>query len=337
MKKAALALLVIASLVLFLAPLSVAKADYPTPILYPVPSPYNGYSNSNSITSGPDGDLWFTELDRQVVSMSVQGTIDKEFEITLPNDPILQLWSITTGSDGNLWFSLMQYYGNGHIAGIARMTPAGAVTVFTDPNMEYLGNITEGPDGNIWAIGMNVNGLFRITPSGNITFFPIPNSSFNSNSSITSGPDGNLWFTDSIPLTSSSFIGRVAPDGSGLAEFTLPNANESPFSITSGPDGNLWFTNSVFTEVTAWTNWNIAKITLNGNITEYPVPKAAFLWNITSGRDGNLWFTDPLDASIGWMKTDGTSAEIKVPGGNTNSYPTNCLFAQIFGTIRNRE
>ena len=63
---------------------------------------------------------------------------------------------IATGSDGNIWFT------NGANANgkpntspqvsIARMTPTGALTIFTDPGLQDPGPIVAGPDGNLWFV-----------------------------------------------------------------------------------------------------------------------------------------------------------------------------------------
>jgi virginiamycin B lyase len=70
-----------------------------------------------------------------------------------------------------------------------------------------LGDITAGPDGNLWFINAVNNQIGRITPSGAITEFAIPTA----NSlpwAITAGPDGNLWFTEG----EGNQIGRITID-----------------------------------------------------------------------------------------------------------------------------
>jgi virginiamycin B lyase len=53
--------------------------------------------------------------------------------------------------------------------------------------------------------------------------------------------------------------------------------------ITAGADGNMWFTESGSNMV--------GSISLNGKLTEYPVPTPnAGLGPITQGPDGNVWF-----------------------------------------------
>src|SRR5687768_2601598 len=60
-------------------------------------------SRANSITVGPDGNLWFTDRSRQRIGrMTTAGTLT---EFPLPIFPFLGLQQITAGPDGALWFT----------------------------------------------------------------------------------------------------------------------------------------------------------------------------------------------------------------------------------------
>ncbi len=112
-------------------------------------------ASTDDITTGPDGNLWFTlddsDQSSQIGRITPSGTVTLfSFPSPSTND-YLYLSGITTGSDGNLWFT-------------------------------YDDLTTSTP-----AIG-------RITPSGTITLMPVPASS-GLPTDITAGPDGNLWFT----------------------------------------------------------------------------------------------------------------------------------------------
>jgi streptogramin lyase len=86
------------------------------------------------ITSGPDGNLWFTTI-FTIGRITPTGTIT-EFATTANAFPT----EITRGPDGNLWFSQQ--------GAIGRITPAGAITDFQVASTPE--GITAGPDGNIW-------------------------------------------------------------------------------------------------------------------------------------------------------------------------------------------
>jgi virginiamycin B lyase len=112
----------------------------------------------------------------------------------------------------------------------ARPRFAGAFDLSGTP-----GQITRGPDGNIWVTisgsGKN-NTLARIKPNGTVTEYA-PAAVVNP-VGITSGPDGNLW------LTRNGGVIRVAPADPDSAKDFAVGAISDPRAIRSGPGGKLW-------------------------------------------------------------------------------------------------
>ncbi len=188
---------------------------------------------AGSIVRGPDGNIWFADnATRNDTDVALAGRITPEGVITeFPLAPINDSFGLASGPDGNLWFA------GGPGGGIARVTPDGTVTNFTQglSATSNLSQIIAGPDGNLWFTDFsNPAAIGRITPAGVIAEFS--QGILDDPDSLTIGPDGNLWFTDF-----DSAIGRITPDGV-ISEFpeSVP-ADSQPFGITTGPDGNLWF------------------------------------------------------------------------------------------------
>jgi streptogramin lyase len=96
-----------------------------------IPTPY---SNPQRITAGPDGNVWFTEIDK-VGRITPNGEI-AEFSVST-ND-------IATGPDGNIWVTIP---GGGSPA-LGRITSSGTITMFPLPALAQA--IAPGGDGNIW-------------------------------------------------------------------------------------------------------------------------------------------------------------------------------------------
>ncbi len=98
-----------------------------------------------------------------------------------------------------------------------------------------------------------------------------------------------------------------------LAEYTLPSevpfnstGNEYIGGIVTGPDGNLW--------VTEYDAGKIAKVTVGGAVTEYPIPDAgAGPAIIAVGPDNNLWFTDYNMPIIRRITTAGVITDFPLP------------------------
>ena len=239
-----------------------------------------------NVTSGPDGNVWFTETAFEAsghnIGRCTPSGIVTEFPI--PNTGTAGF--ITSGPDGNLWFT--EYNDNR----VARITPDGAVTEFPVPTPASLPQgIVTGPDGKLWFTEQNGNKVAKMTTQGIVTGeYPIPSPVANAEY-ITVGSDGNLWFTEQ----GTNKVGRLTTAGV-FTEFPIPAENSIPHGIVSGPDGNLWF-------VEGQSN-NIGRITTSGQITEFPIPDGNLSFDIAAGPDGNLWFVTNLP-SIGRITTSG--------------------------------
>lgn len=107
---------------------------------------------SGAITRGPDHTIWF------VAGGGTLGRIRPSGQITwlaVPS-PVNLLSGITTGLDGNLWFigcsiPVDTVFCHGDVVG--RITPNGRSTLFPLPTTNTNpGDITAGPDGNLWFL-----------------------------------------------------------------------------------------------------------------------------------------------------------------------------------------
>lgn len=276
----------------------------PSVTLFPLPTPA---SQPMGIVSGPDGNLWFTEGNRDVVGrISPQGAITEFPTPTKGSQPS----AITVGPDRNLWFTEMS--GNK----VARITPSGAVTEYAIPTAySYpMGGITTGPDGALWFTEWNAGKVARVDLAGQVTEFA---AGTDTPGQIVAGRDGNLWFTGSggslwrispsgttgrvgvgdltgvWALTvdragnlwyagSNSDTGRVGRrDPSGrVTEFTIPGRDLSFNGIVEGPDGAIWLTQG--------SRNTILRLAQDGTLTTYSAPSPM---SIAAGPDGNIWFT----------------------------------------------
>jgi len=124
------------------------------------------HSQPAGITTGPDGNLWFTQFSGgRIARISTAGQL---VEYPIPTNRAGP-FDITTGPDGNLWFT--EFSANK----IGRVSPAGEFKEFPLPN-EKSGpyGITVGPDGNLWFALQKTDRIARMTIDGDIKEFPIP-------------------------------------------------------------------------------------------------------------------------------------------------------------------
>ncbi|MDX3539209.1 hypothetical protein PV721_33780 [Streptomyces sp. MB09-01] len=234
------------------------------------------------ITTGSDGNLWFTEVGiRKIARITPTGDLT---EYQLPGDDNSP-FGIAAGPDGKLWFTdISRRIGNITTAGDITEydLPAGSGTPFA---------LTTGPDGNLWFTEISGNRIGKITPKGQITEYPLPNADSGPDV-ITAGPDGNLWFTELF----GNRIGKITPHGQ-ITEYSLPTADSGPDGIAAGPDGNLWFTEQLTD--------GIGRITPDGDLARYPLPNPGSLpVRITAGPDANMWFTQIGGDRVGRLELD---------------------------------
>jgi streptogramin lyase len=277
--------------------------------------PANPASAPTQITTGPDGNLWFTEAGANNI-----GEIDPithavaEFPIpTASQTNGITAGGIAASPHGNVWFTEIQA---NKIGEINPTTHTIAEFPIPTANSAPQG-ITVGPDGNIWFTEFGRGKIGELNPATHaIAEFPsTPQAGeLAGPNEITNGPDGNLWFTEV-----ANQIGRINPNTHTITEFPTSMENIGPAGITSGPDGNLWFVEN------SGSHALIGQINpTNGALAEFPIPTAGSEpRSIVAGSDGNLWFTEesPLANQIGEINpTSHVITELTVPSSESHPF-----------------
>jgi virginiamycin B lyase len=240
-------------------------------------------SNPQGITSGPDGNLWFTEqgfADSPSTHIGmINPTTHAISEFKIPNVgqgkgvPVHPM-AITAGSDGNLWFTTAPWRSirppvfEGNLGEINPTTHAISLFQLPTQRAEAGVGITAGPDGNIWFSWESLGEMNLTTHA--LTFYSVT-ADYDGPFGVVTGPDGNLWFTfDTIVNGTGNIpaIGMFNPTTQAQSQYIiLGGINAQPWGITAGPDGNLWF---------AIQESQIGQINpTTGAITEYAVPYAS--------------------------------------------------------------
>jgi len=286
-----------------------------------------GIGEPYTITAGPDGALWFTDIgfESAVGRITTAGAIT-EYSAGIAQQPARPL-GIAAGPDGALWFTeynndrigrsttsgTITEFSTGITAGstpqiivagpdgalwfteggtgkIGRITTTGTVSEYPGgpANSEVFG-IAVGSDNNLWFTEFAAGVICRITTGGTVTQFPLA-SSGSGPRGIAPGPDGALWFTEVY----ANQIGRITTSGT-ITEFSAGiTAGAGPEDIAAGPDGNLWFTERQIPQ-----GQHVGRITTLGTITEFPTGGISATEGIAAGSDGGMWFTEPGAAEIG--------------------------------------
>jgi virginiamycin B lyase len=289
----------------------------PTITEYPIPS-FDSFPPG--IVAGPDGALWFTELNgNQIGRIPTTATPANpqitEFMLPYPDSQPIE---IAAGPDGALWFTEQTGNKIGRIP--TNATPANpqiSEYKLPSPGSQPAG-IAAGPDGALWFTEQTGNKIGRIPTTATPTSPQITEYTITTDASqpfgIATGPDEALWFTEQA----GNKIGRITPETHAFSEYPISIPLSQPFGIAAGPDRALWFT----------AVGNIGRITVGSNptITEYPIPTptpSALPDGIAAGPDRAMWFTvEGSGNSIGRITTDSshTVTEYPVPTAASNPF-----------------
>ena len=144
------------------------------------------------LTTGPDGDLWFTTTTTQP-SQACFGKVTTSGQVTLYTPTVTaDLRTIVCGPDGDL------YATDTAGSGLVRITPSGVETRFATLLTSPYG-LGVGPDDQIWMTGMSGQ-VEEFDPATNVmspvATMPSQRGAQPSGfTGITIGPDRDMWFT----------------------------------------------------------------------------------------------------------------------------------------------
>lgn len=263
------------------------------------PYPLEG-SEPYGICTGPDSNLWVTDLNGFVWKVTTGG-VAVSYELTNAEP-----YGICNGPDGNLWVADLNGF-------VWKVTTSGVATAYPLTGASPYG-ICTNPDGNLWVTD-TTGKVWKVTTGGVGTSYTLTASE---PQGICTGSDNNLWVADL-----NGKVWKVTILGVPTS-FTLTNS--SPEGICSGSDSNLWV---------ADLNGKVWKVTTAGVTTSYTL-SGAEPYDICSGADTNLWATD-LNGFLWKITTAGTPTKYTLtdaePYGICNGPDSNLWIADSHGFV----
>jgi virginiamycin B lyase len=254
----------------------------------PVPTANAGIQD---IVQGPDGNMWFTERNANMIGRISGTTPGATTEFPLAGgatSPDL----IVVGPDGALWYT--------QGTSVGRMPPdnPAGVQTFGGLGIIQARGIAVGPDGNLWVSDADGAGnkVHRITPAGTAASLPIPLPMGVNARGIALGPDGNMWVAD---FSTPGGVVQVTTGATPTAtRFAVPAG--SPIDVIGGSDGNVWY---------AGQGTTVGKVAPDGTATAF-TSKGVDPFGVTLGPDGAVWFAEFQANAVGRVGTDGTTSEV---------------------------
>lgn len=123
------------------------------------------------------------------------------------------------------------------------------------------------------------------------------------------GADGKtVWFTGKATGT----VGKIDPDTGKVSTFALKTVGSVPIYIAAGGDGNMW--------VTELLGNAIARVTPNGDVTEFAIPTCNSRPIAIVPEPGGkaMWFSEEAGNKVARIRPDGTITEFPVPKTQNN-------------------
>lgn len=275
------------------------------------------YINNQNLTTNyslafsPTGYLWFTAFQRSYLGRLgpkgsiIQRALPKKRNAYGPE----YAEAIARGPDGSMWFT--DYLGKE----VGKLAPGQRKIHEYQPfdNYGFTFGITSGPRNHIYVVdsGYLYGYVAELDTEPRLVkdirikgYYCWPDS-------IAAGPDDTLWVGSSANCPKVTRIDRHRK----TADFPVV-ASDGVWQIAPGPEKNMWFTAAY----NAQNQPYIGKITMSGQITEYPIDSQAD--GIVAGPDGNMWFTQPWVGKIKSMTLDGQIvADYTLPGAISGSQP----------------
>lgn len=119
------------------------------------------------------------------------------------------------------------------------------------------------------------------------------------------------------------FVWLLAPTGAAAAEqttfYSLPTATHAT-ALTLAADGNLWFVGEHSLGMYKASEPLIGRVSPNGEIKEYPLPKDAYPHQLVGGPGGDLWFTSGEGGTIARFSPSGELSKFRVGAPSSGPY-----------------
>lgn len=270
----------------------------------------------NSIATGGDGGLW--AVGQCCPGVEPVGTFMASFALRLSTSGVFTNLPEGSGQEFLPTFStIIRAPGPGFVTiynanntscycmYIAPLLgPAGSLDFEFKEDFSWIEAAASSPDGFVYirvvkqmegALHRSYIAKIAPAPQGVVAQFDIPLEVHASGMIV--GPDRNLWILES----DRNAIARIGTSGSGFVEFPLPTPNAGLGNIVAAPDGALYFTEPQASK--------IGRITMQGQISEFPTPTAnaaptgiSACPNLCEGAHVRLWFAEGAINKIGELQ-----------------------------------
>lgn len=194
-------------------------------------------SAPNDIVLDQHGNLWFTELNTNVIgSLNTASGLIHTYPLTsAKNAKALNPYGITADPGGNIWFT------EASMNRLGRLNPTTRqINYFIPPDVKSpLMEVTSDSRGQIWATTFGSSQLIRFNPADtHFTLYSAPGSS--ALYGVTIANNGDVWVT----ATAEDMLARLDVKGGRFLYYKIPTQGSLPIGLVEGKNQAIWFTES---------------------------------------------------------------------------------------------
>lgn len=210
--------------------------------------------------------------------------------------------ALAVGPEGNLWFA-GSHRGADAANVVGRIVAGGALDERRVPesgSVLGVGDLTFGPDGNMWFTEPVADRiLFESPAGGNPGELVLPNPGSRPTGIVTVGDE--VWAT----LEGIGRLAKITPATASGADYTLP-PGWRPSALALGSDQALWLVDAESPQ--------LARKPPAGRTITYPAPnfsKGAKYSDIVAGPDSKLWIGQSDGPYIDRLEAEASNPEYK--------------------------
>jgi polyhydroxybutyrate depolymerase len=251
------------------------------------------------IAAGPDGSMWFTEFDADMIGRVSRTGVLTQFRVpTAMAGP----YQIAAGPQRTMWFT--EY----NTTMIGRVSAEGRITEFPLPRPTYGGTgITASAAGHV-LVAEPAGYIDSAAAGGAVTRTKVV-SRFGFPFAIARLPDGTIWLNELTGYYEySRHLLGFRPGASGPQILTLPSPDSTVVALAAGPAGSVWFAD--------FGTSMVGEIRAAGRVSQFGLgPVGAGLSDVTAGPDGAMWVS-AQDGAIARITTAGAITELALAAGS---------------------
>lgn len=187
-----------------------------------------------------NGDIWLADSNGSAATLLANSGAAISGSSGYASSAIAFPSAVAIDASHNAWFAVEK--------GVARVTPAGAITGFaccSGPS-----GIAIDASGNVWVADYDASAVVELNPQGGVLQRTVLANGAAEPKGIAVDGAGNVWVVNYFGNTLDELAGTTAATVSPTAGYGLDASLAEPYGLAIDASGNLWISNAASNRVT---------------------------------------------------------------------------------------